>query len=76
MIIPLNEIVLNLKKGQHTTKPIQTSLGWHIIRVEDIRPFVLPTYDVLKASIFDALLQHKRQEAIAALMARTTVVMS
>ncbi|MBT8607087.1 hypothetical protein G6656_02165 [Polynucleobacter paneuropaeus] len=68
LVPPINDVVLNMTKGQFTLKPIQTSNGWHIVMVDDVKPFVLPSFDESKAGIAQALVQQRRQEAVSALM--------
>jgi len=68
LVPPINSVVPNMTKGQFTVKPIQTNNGWHIVMVDDVKPFVLPSFDEAKAGIAQALVQQKRQEAVTALM--------
>jgi len=68
LVPPINSVVPNMAKGQFTVKPIQTNNGWHIVMVDDVKPFVLPSFDEAKAGIAQALIQQKRQEAVTALM--------
>lgn len=39
--------VTQLKKGTYTTTPVKGSNGWHILLLEDSRPFKLADYDKL-----------------------------
>jgi len=68
LVPPINEIVVSMTKGQFTLKPIQTSNGWHVVMVDDVKPFVIPSFDDAKAGIAQALVQQRRQEAVGALM--------
>ena len=68
LVPPINDVVLNMTKGQFTLKPIQTSNGWHIVMADDVKPFILPSFDEAKAGIAQALVQQRRQEAVSALM--------
>ncbi|WP_395408081.1 peptidyl-prolyl cis-trans isomerase [Pseudoduganella sp. UC29_106] len=52
---------VGLQKGQITEKPLQTPNGFHVIKVDDIRPVKLPTLDEAKPQITDALIQKKLQ---------------
>ncbi|MBU3595141.1 peptidylprolyl isomerase [Polynucleobacter sp. 86C-FISCH] len=64
---PVNDIVPNLAKGKITQSPVKTANGWHVIKVEDIKPFVLPSFDQAKNAIAQSLIQQRRQEAVNAL---------
>jgi peptidyl-prolyl cis-trans isomerase C len=50
-----------LQKGQVTEKPVQTQNGFHVIKVDDIRPAKLPTLEEVKPQIAEALTQKKLQ---------------
>jgi peptidyl-prolyl cis-trans isomerase C len=49
----------SLQKGQVTEFPVKTQVGYHVIKVDDVRPAKVPTLDELKPQISDALLQQK-----------------
>lgn len=70
---PINDLVPNLTKGKVTQTPVKTSNGWHIIKVDDVRPFVMPTFDQARNTIAQSLIQQKRQEAVNALMQSTKI---
>jgi len=65
---PINDLIPNLTKGKVTQAPVKTTNGWHIIKVDDVRPFVMPTFEQAKNAIAQSLVQQKRQEAVNALM--------
>ena len=48
-----------LQKGQVTEKPVKTQVGYHVIKLDDIRAAKLPTMDEVKPQIQDALSQQK-----------------
>jgi peptidyl-prolyl cis-trans isomerase C len=52
---------VTLQKGQFTDKPVQTPNGFHVIKVDDIRPAKLPTLEEVKPQIAEALTQKKLQ---------------
>ena len=70
---PISDLVPNLTKGKITQTPVKTANGWHIIKVDDVRPFVMPTFDQAKNTIAQSLIQQKRQEAVNALMQTTKI---
>ncbi len=53
-----------LKKGQYTETPVQTQFGWHVIRVDDIRPVTVPSYEEAKPQIKQLLENASVQKAI------------
>jgi len=49
----------SLQKGQVTEKPVKTQVGYHVIKLDDVRQAKLPTLDEVKPQIQDALSQQK-----------------
>jgi peptidyl-prolyl cis-trans isomerase C len=39
------EAAAKLSKGQYTPQPVKSPAGWHVLLLEDQRPFVMPPYD-------------------------------
>ena len=73
---PINDLIVNLGKGKVTQSPIKTNNGWHVIKLDDIRPFEMPSFDQAKNTIAQELVQQRRQEAINALLKDAKVVNS
>lgn len=71
---PINDVIVNLGKGGVTQSPIKTNNGWHVIKLDDVRPFVMPPFDQVKNNIAQELVQQRRQEAINALLKEAKVV--
>ncbi|MDR2874333.1 MAG: peptidylprolyl isomerase [Methylobacillus sp.] len=51
MVKPFSDAVIKLQKGQITATPVQTQFGWHVIKLEESRPFQVPAYDQIKENI-------------------------
>jgi len=73
LLAPLGDVSINLDKGRTNQLPVKTSFGWHIIRVNDTRPFVLPAFDQLKGQIQESLVFKQRNQALATLLAKYKV---
>ncbi|MFJ3054344.1 peptidylprolyl isomerase [Herbaspirillum sp. NPDC087042] len=58
---PFSDAMVALKKGDVTQTPVQTQFGWHVIKLEDVRPAKVPTLDEVKPQIAEALQQKKLQ---------------
>jgi peptidyl-prolyl cis-trans isomerase C len=50
---------VGLQKGGVTDTPVKTANGFHVIKVDDIRPAKLPSMEEVKPQIVDALSQQK-----------------
>ena len=58
---PFSDAFIALQKGQITQTPVQTPNGFHVIKLDDVRPAKLPTLEEVKPQIAEALQQKKLQ---------------
>jgi peptidyl-prolyl cis-trans isomerase C len=58
---PFADAFVALQNGAVTETPVQTPNGFHVIKLDDIRPAKLPTLDEVKGQIAEALQQKKLQ---------------
>ncbi len=58
---PFSDAMVGLQKGQMTETPVQSQYGFHVIKVEDIRPAKIPALEDVKRQIVDGLQQKKLQ---------------
>ncbi|MGA7180723.1 MAG: peptidylprolyl isomerase [Thiobacillaceae bacterium] len=56
-----------MKKGETSITPVKSQFGWHVIRVEDVRPVQVPPLDEVKGDIVHQLQQARVREALQAL---------
>jgi peptidyl-prolyl cis-trans isomerase C len=66
-------VMTNLPKGGMSSTPIQTPNGWYIIKVEEKRPFKVPSFDETKNQIRANLVQQKQAEIIIALREKAKI---
>jgi peptidyl-prolyl cis-trans isomerase C len=71
---PINTLIVNLGKGQVAQSPIRTNNGWHVIKLDDVRPFVMAPFDELRNTLAQELVQQRRQQAVGALLKDAKVV--
>jgi peptidyl-prolyl cis-trans isomerase C len=64
----LGNVMVNLKPGSYSALPIQTPNGWYVLRVEDKRPFKIPTFEESKATLIQTLQQVQRQNYVRELI--------
>jgi peptidyl-prolyl cis-trans isomerase C len=56
---PFSDAMVKLEKGKYTETPVQSQFGWHVIRLEDVRPARYPDFNEVKPG-----LQQRMQEAM------------
>jgi peptidyl-prolyl cis-trans isomerase C len=62
-----------LKKGQLTEAPVQSNFGWHVIQLDDERPFKAPAYESVKANLQRGMQQQMIQKAVTELRSKAKV---
>ena len=67
---PFAEAMVKLKKGELTELPVQSNFGWHVIRLNDLRPI---SFDVLKPQVQQLVQRENVQKIIADLRAKAKV---
>ena len=74
-IIPeIANVLANMSRGSLTAAPIQTSLGWHVIKLEDSRQFKAPTFEESKVRVHQTLMQARRIELLGKLREAAKIV--
>ena len=70
---PFSDAMVKLEKGKHTETPVQTQFGWHVIRVDDVRPAKFPALDEVKSQLTERLQQQALEKDLAALRAKAKI---
>lgn len=63
MVKAFDEAAFSLEKDK-LSEPVQTEFGWHIIKVEDKRNRLPPTFEEVKDQITASLIQNKLQSQV------------
>jgi peptidyl-prolyl cis-trans isomerase C len=72
-VAPFAEALTKLSKGQLTDQPVQTPFGWHVIRLEDVRPLKIPPFEEIKNNLTQRVLQRQFEGAVGELRAKAKV---
>lgn len=67
-------VIVNMNKGAVTNAPIQTQGGWVIVKVDDKRPFKLPTFDEAKPQLRQAIVQQYLAETVKKLRETAKII--
>lgn len=73
LVEPFANALLNLKKGEYTKEPVQTQFGWHVIKLDDVRPLKAPTFEEMKPKLEQHLQQQAIQKTVADLRAAAKI---
>ncbi|CAN5401235.1 peptidylprolyl isomerase [soil metagenome] len=70
---PFSDAMVALKKGEMTETPVHTQFGYHVIKLDDIRPMKAPSLDELKPKISEFLQRKKLQDYLAELRKKAKI---
>lgn len=70
---PFSEALVKLSKGKLTEQPVQTSFGWHVIELMDIRPMEVPPFEEVKQNIQQRVLQREFATVVQDLRSKARV---
>ena len=70
---PFAVALTKLNKGQLTERPVQTPFGWHVIRLDDVRPLKIPPLEEIKKNLVQRVLQRQFEAAVNELRAKAKV---
>jgi peptidyl-prolyl cis-trans isomerase C len=65
---PFADATRNLNAGQFTRQPVQTSYGWHVIRLHETRDLKKPSLDDMRSILRSEILQEKVQARMQELL--------
>lgn len=67
------DAMVKLEKGQYTEAPVRSRFGYHVIRLDDVRPVKFPAFDEVKPRIQQQLVQNKVNEMVRGLRAKAKI---
>lgn len=70
---PFGDAVTSLQKGQTTSAPVKTDFGFHVIRVDDVRPLTVPPFAELKEQFRQRAQQQQIQKLVMDLRQKAKV---
>jgi peptidyl-prolyl cis-trans isomerase C len=70
---PFADALKKLKKGQLADAPVQSPFGWHVIRLDDERPFKSPSFEEVKPQIQQNLQRQALDKVVSELRAKAKI---
>ncbi|TFH12536.1 MAG: peptidylprolyl isomerase [Nitrosomonadales bacterium] len=70
---PFAEAMVKLKVGEMTQTPVKTSFGWHVIRLDGMRPLKIPPFAEVKDKVQQSVLQRKFKEYLEELRGKAKI---
>lgn len=73
LVKPFSDAMVKLEKGKFGETPVRTQFGWHVIRLDDIRPVQPPALADVKPKIEEGLRRQKFEAYVRDLRAKAKV---
>ncbi|SOD42510.1 peptidylprolyl isomerase [Nitrosovibrio sp. Nv4] len=70
---PFAEALTKLKEGQLTQQPVKTPFGWHVIRLDNVRPLKIPPFEEVKQNLAQRVLQKEFASSVNDLRSKAKV---
>jgi peptidyl-prolyl cis-trans isomerase C len=70
---PFADAVTSMQKGQTTATPVKTDFGYHVIRLDDVRPLTVPPFSELKEQFRQRAQQAQIQKLVMDLRQKAKV---
>jgi peptidyl-prolyl cis-trans isomerase C len=70
---PFADAVTSMQKGQTTATPVKTDFGYHVIRLDDVRPLTVPPFAELKEQFRQRAQQAQIQKLVQELRQRAKI---
>src|SRR6185295_16971037 len=70
---PFADAVTSMQKGQTTSAPVKTDFGYHVIRLDDVRPLTVPPFAELKEQFRQRAQQQQIQKLVMDLRSKAKI---
>lgn len=74
MVPAVGNVVVNLGKGQITAAPLQTRMGWNVVRVDDMRDYTPPPMKDVESQLRQAAAQQQLSNYIQSLQEKAKII--
>ena len=66
-------VITGLSKGAVAANPVQTPAGWQVVKVDDVRPFKIPSFEESRQQLKVAVQNTRRQKFIEELLKKADI---
>lgn len=70
---PFSDALVQLKKGKYSETPVKSDFGYHVIKVEDVRPRKVPTFDEIRPMMKKEAEEQQIKKMIEGLRAKAKI---
>ncbi len=70
---PFADAITSMQKGQTTATPVKTDFGYHVIRLDDVRPLQVPPFAEMREQFRQRAQQQAIQKVVADLRSKAKV---
>ena len=70
---PFADALAAMQKGQTSTAPVKTDFGFHVIRLDDVRPLKVPSFDEIKEQFRQRAQQQQIQKLVMDLRGKAKI---
>jgi len=70
---PFADALMAMKKGQTSTAPVKTDFGFHVLRLDDVRPIQVPAFEEMKEQFRQRAQQQQVQKMMMDLRSKAKV---
>ncbi|HEX4782528.1 MAG TPA: peptidyl-prolyl cis-trans isomerase [Usitatibacter sp.] len=70
---PFADAVTGMQKGQTTATPVKTDFGYHVIRLDDVRPLTVPPFNEMRQQFMQRAQQQQVQKLVMELRQKAKI---
>ncbi len=70
---PFADAVTSMQKGQTTATPVKTDFGYHVIRLDDVRPLTVPPFNEMREQFKQRAQQQQIQKLVVDLRSKSKI---
>ncbi len=73
LLSPIGDTVVTMPKGQTYPYPVKSNLGWHIVKLEDVRSVYIPSLEQIKTALLHNMVEDRKTQIIELLIKQSSI---